>query len=264
MSNNKSFEVFIPYATSQVNADILKILSSSMSKKRTLADRNNSLEIVVSGKYDLLDPEYLDAPDEYYIEDFDKVYSYHYLTFENRREFSSKSVILPIIKLSDEAFEEIIGNIPRGVDEIELGYYPGTAVSIYNFKFFSEYVFKNRIAYIKNKKFTAESAFKIKPNSSSVSRIAFAKISASNPLSAAHIAVYSSAFKSACIGSLKLIFFEYSEIFSLYKFKSAKRLLNSLHFIKMPLPLFRSKKMRFSKNHSPALWSTASSCVRLM
>lgn len=156
MSNNKSFEVFIPYATSQVNADILKILSSSMSKKRTLADRNNSLEIVVSGKYDLLDPEYLDAPDEYYIEDFDKVYSYHYLTFENRREFSSKSVILPIIKLSDEAFEEIIGNIPRGVDEIELGYYPGTAVSIYNFKFFSEYVFKNRIAYIKNKKFTGK------------------------------------------------------------------------------------------------------------
>lgn len=152
MSNNKSFEVFIPYATSQVNADILKILSSSMSKKRTLADRNNSLEIVVSGKYDLLDPEYLDAPDEYYIEDFDKVYSHHYLTFENRREFSSKSVILPIIKLSDEAFEEIIGNIPRGVDEIELGYYPGTAVSIYNFKFFSEYVFKNRIAYIKKQK----------------------------------------------------------------------------------------------------------------
>lgn len=33
MSNNKSFEVFIPYATSKVNADILKILSSSMSKK---------------------------------------------------------------------------------------------------------------------------------------------------------------------------------------------------------------------------------------
>lgn len=157
MSNNKSFEVFIPYATSQVNADILKILSSSIiSGERTLADRNNSLEIVVSGKYDLLDPEYLDAPDEYYIEDFDKVYSHHYLTFENRREFSSKSVILPIIKLSDEAFEEIIGNIPRGVDEIELGYYPGTPVSIYNFKFFFENISKNKIINIKDKEFTGK------------------------------------------------------------------------------------------------------------
>ena len=156
MSNNKSFEVFIPYATSKVNADILKILSSSMSKKRTLADRNNSLEIVVSGKYDLLDPEYLDAPDEYYIEDFDKVYSHHYLTFENRREFSLKSVILPIIKLSDEAFEDIVGNIPRGVDEIELGYYPRTALSIYNLYFFFENVLKNRIINIKNKKFTGK------------------------------------------------------------------------------------------------------------
>lgn len=157
MSNNKSFEVFIPYATSQVNADILKILSSSIiSGERTLADRNNSLEIVVSGKYDLLDPEYLDAPDEYYIEDFDKVYSHHYLTFENRREFSSKSVILPIIKLSDEAFEEIIGNIPRGVDEIELGYYPGTPVTIYNFKFFFENISKNKIINIKDKEFTGK------------------------------------------------------------------------------------------------------------
>lgn len=157
MSNNKSFEVFIPYATSQVNADILKILSSSIiSGERTLADRNNSLEIVVSGKYDLLDPEYLDAPDEYYIEDFDKVYSHHYLTFENRREFSSKSVILPIIKLSDEAFEEIIGNIPRGVDEIELGYYPRTRVSIYNFKFFFENISKNKIINIKDKEFTGK------------------------------------------------------------------------------------------------------------
>ena len=70
MSNNKSFEVFIPYATSQVNANILKILSSSIiSGERTLAGRNNSLEIVVSGKYDLSDSEYLDTPDEYYIED---------------------------------------------------------------------------------------------------------------------------------------------------------------------------------------------------
>lgn len=151
MSNNKSFEVFIPYATSKVNADILKILSSSMSKKRTLAGRNNSLEIVVSGKYDLSDSEYLDTPDEYYIEDFDKVYSHHYLTFENRREFSSKSVILPIIKLSDEAFEEIIGNIPRGVDEIELGYYPGTAVSIYNFKFFLNMSSKIELPILKTK-----------------------------------------------------------------------------------------------------------------
>ena len=156
MSNNKSFEVFIPYATSKVNADILKILSSSMSKKRTLAGRNNSLEIVVSGKYDLSDSEYLDTPDEYYIEDFDKVYSHHYLTFENRREFSLKSVILPIIKLSDEAFEDIVGNIPRGVDEIELGYYPRTALSIYNLYFFFENVLKNRIINIKNKKFTGK------------------------------------------------------------------------------------------------------------
>lgn len=156
MSNNKDFEVFIPYATSKVNADILKILSSCVFEKNTLAGRNNSLEIVVSGKYDLSDSEYLDTPDEYYIEDFDKVYSHHYLTFENRREFSLKSVILPIIKLSDEAFEDIVGNIPRNVDEIELGYYPRTRVSIYNFKFFSENVYKNRIAYIKNKEFTGK------------------------------------------------------------------------------------------------------------
>ena len=88
MSNNKSFEVFIPYATSKVNADILKILSSSMSKKRTLAGRNNSLEIVVSGKYDLSDSEYLDTPDEYYIEDFDKVLSLDLLENENAQESS--------------------------------------------------------------------------------------------------------------------------------------------------------------------------------
>lgn len=126
---NKDFEVFIPHANSKINDKLIEILNGSALKyggfvynlSRIYTDVEIKDEILVSKDYEVDDSEPVL---------FKKGWNMccsctrkgevtNYGTF-----FPKHTQILPIIKLSDEMFEEITKDLEYGTRTIELGRYP--------------------------------------------------------------------------------------------------------------------------------------------
>lgn len=133
MSNNKDFEVFIPCKDKELHSSILEILDKTKYINGTLAiylshDEFLGLTHVAIGeRYGV--GKVTDTNDLYY-SNFNRVLEYKWRENVSVKHDSRDASILPIIKLSDEAFDTIIKNAPKNSNEIEFGYYPKNSVGL--------------------------------------------------------------------------------------------------------------------------------------